>query len=110
MGAVCEAPQRELDPYKNGLQAFAPRSSIRPPKLGLQDFRYQLISGYHQGFQLTEACRRSRGNRLESLFQMKVRGAWSGAIAKNQRRRIYEERLAGFNQSADLPPEDFCPN
>ena len=27
--------------------------------------------------------------------------AWSGAIAKYQRRRLDEERLAGFNQSAD---------
>jgi hypothetical protein len=27
--------------------------------------------------------------------------AWSGAIAKNQRRRLDEERLAGFNHSAD---------
>src|ERR1700677_2218735 len=28
--------------------------------------------------------------------------AWVGAIAKDQRRRLDEERLAGFNQSADL--------
>src|SRR5260370_36621846 len=27
--------------------------------------------------------------------------AWSGAIAKDQRGRLDEERLAGFNQSAD---------
>src|SRR5882757_9569312 len=32
MGAVREAPQRELNPYINGLQAFALRPSIRPPK------------------------------------------------------------------------------
>jgi hypothetical protein len=28
--------------------------------------------------------------------------AWVGAIAKDQRRTLDEERLAGFNQSADL--------
>src|SRR5450631_2613273 len=28
--------------------------------------------------------------------------AWSGAIAKDQRGRLDEERIAGFNQSADL--------
>src|SRR5208283_251419 len=28
--------------------------------------------------------------------------AWVGAIAKDQRRRLDEEPLAGFNQSADL--------
>jgi hypothetical protein len=28
--------------------------------------------------------------------------AWVGAIAKDQRRRLDDERLAGFNQSADL--------
>ena len=43
MGAVCEAPQREPNPYKNGFQAFALRPSIRPPKLGC---RISAISSY----------------------------------------------------------------
>jgi hypothetical protein len=38
----------------------------------------------------------------ELLLPDGIRLRWSGWIAKDQRRRLDEERLVGFNQSADL--------
>jgi hypothetical protein len=45
---------------------------------------------------------RSQGKNQELLLPAASDCAWSGAIAKDRRQRLDEERLAGFNQSADL--------
>jgi hypothetical protein len=46
---------------------------------------------------------RSQEKNQELLLPAASDCAWSRAIAKDRRRRLDEERLAGFNQSADLP-------
>jgi hypothetical protein len=49
----------------------------------------------------------------ELLLSNGIRLRWSGWITKDHRWRLDEERLAGFNQSADLShlsQKDFCQN